>query len=239
MKHDIPLYRPFGEPAVGLITVGNDKITGNKVTINGDDFILGTNFGGEDAVQIARSLADAINLGSTPGTSNGTTIVRPYFAYYSANQVRIVATAPGLDGNSITLTETGTSFYVSGVTLSGGTAGVVDFTLSPTNLATSAKQDILAALFPASLGTKTPALSLATTPSKWVRHSISLAAGETQAIPDGAIYQYSIFTGTGGDGTMTNLPAGYSDGSPFPIVTGFTLTMNTPGTAAVVWFTAT
>lgn len=89
------------------------------------------------------------------------------------------------------------------------------------------------------LGTGTPAQSLLTVPAKWVRHSANLSASGTQAIPDGALYSYSIITGTGGDGTMTGLPAGYSDWSTVPIATGFTLTMDNPGTAKVVWFTAT
>lgn len=76
-------------------------------------------------------------------------------------------------------------------------------------------------------------------PASWVRHSANLVASGTQAIPAGAFYQYSIITGTAGDGTMTGLPAGYSDSSPVPIVTGFTITMDNPGTAKVVWFTAT
>lgn len=89
------------------------------------------------------------------------------------------------------------------------------------------------------LGGTTPALSLPVTPSKWVRHSVSLGASASQAIPSGAIYQYSVLTGTAGDGTMTGLPAGYSDSSVVPIVTGFTVTTASASSAAVVWFTAT
>lgn len=73
-------------------------------------------------------------------------------------------------------------------------------------------------------------------PASWVRHSV-LLNDSAQAIPAGAFYQYSVLTGTAGDGTMTGLPAGYSDSSPVPITTGFTITAAAASTAAVVWWT--
>lgn len=75
------------------------------------------------------------------------------------------------------------------------------------------------------------------TPPTWVRHSALLSAS-AQVIPAGAIYQYSVLTGTAGDGTMTGLPAGYSDSSQTAIATGFTITAAAASTVAVVWFTA-
>jgi len=75
-------------------------------------------------------------------------------------------------------------------------------------------------------------------PASWVRHSV-LLNNSAQAIPAGAFYQYSVLTGTAGDGTMTGLSAGYSDASPVPITTGFTITAASASTVAVVWFTAT
>lgn len=74
-------------------------------------------------------------------------------------------------------------------------------------------------------------------PSSFVRHSI-LLNNSAQAIPAGAFYQYSVLTGTASDGTMSGLPAGYSDASPVPVTTGFTITAAAASTAAVVWFTA-
>lgn len=86
----------------------------------------------------------------------------------------------------------------------------------------------------ASLSIMAPASGVAS----WVRHSILLSAS-AQAIPNGAIYQYSVLTGTASDGTMSGLPAGYSDSSIVPVTTGFTITAAAASTVAVVWFTAT
>lgn len=123
MKHPLPTYRPFGEPAFGVITVNSSRTVGDKVTINGTDFTLGTHFGlsAHDAEQ-AELLAGAINGGQQPFSVTSTGIVRPYFAYFVGNSVVVVATAPGTGGNAITLAETGASFSVSGATLSGGTS---------------------------------------------------------------------------------------------------------------------
>lgn len=77
-----------------------------------------------------------------------------------------------------------------------------------------------------------------TVQKSWVRHSI-LLNNSAQVIPAGAFYQYTVLTGTAGDGAMSGLPAGYSDFSQVPITSGFTITANSASTVAVVWWTKT
>lgn len=63
------------------------------------------------------------------------------------------------------------------------------------------------------------------TPQTVTRVPFSIGASGTQAIPIGAKgYSFSVITGTAGDGTVTGMPAGYSQGDPNTLVAGFTLT---------------
>ena len=143
MNPGIDYYRPFGQQAFGTVQVLKMPSAGNKITLDGVDYAFGTDFGGDTVNRVAEGLAAAINsdrarmcLLPTACTPTGTKYspVKSVFAIFVANVVWLIATQPGTDGNSITLTtDTSTVFTVSGATLTGGTTsgvGGIGFTLA-------------------------------------------------------------------------------------------------------------
>lgn len=108
-----------GTAASGTITIANNTIeSGDKVTINGVDFVETTDFvvGGSASIT-ATNLANAINNSQHPDILDQVT------ASALSNVVTITAVKKGLGGNAITLAETDTgtnNFTLSGSTLTGG-----------------------------------------------------------------------------------------------------------------------
>lgn len=113
--------------AAGTVTVGT-AVAGDSATVAGTEYtlVLGTatveahDYSkvkiGATATITAANLAAAINLRET---NRGNSLVR---ATSAAAVVTVTAAAEGTSGNSIALVETGTSFTVSGATLTGGAA---------------------------------------------------------------------------------------------------------------------
>lgn len=108
-----------GVAATGSITIANNTIeSGDKVTINGVDFVETTDFAvGGSASVTAGNLATAINNSAHPSIYDQVT------ALAVGAVVNLTAVKKGVIGNAITLAETdsGTNnFTLSGPTLTGG-----------------------------------------------------------------------------------------------------------------------
>lgn len=131
MNEKLPIYQPFGLPATATVQLLHDLVAGDKITVNGDDFIFGTHFftsgqGAGNKADALISLADAINgIASSQARTINTALVRDYRAIVNGTILVLVATVPGTGGNSLTLTtNASTRILVSGATFSGGTGGL-------------------------------------------------------------------------------------------------------------------
>lgn len=237
--------------ATGTLTLSGNAVAAETVTIGGTVYtFIATLTTTGNQVKIAGSASDtidnliaAINKATGDGVQYSYNTAKNLFVTAAAgagDTMVVTAIQAGADGNGIATTETMSAGSWGAVTLTGGVSGKLLVSVDATITADTAATATAAA--PAYVeGTVNPLSvdlsgNLRVVSGAWVRHSANVSAG-TQAIPAGAIYQYSIITGTGGDGTMTGLPAGYSDSSPVPITTGFTLTADAASTAKVVWFT--
>lgn len=118
----LPDYRPFGDPARGLITILKNLNAGDTITINGDVYTFGIDFTGENFSRAAASLVSAIR-GEGNETYYATTakVFRNYSAYLVGNAIVVFCSQPGTGGNAYTLATSTTSVTISGATFSGGT----------------------------------------------------------------------------------------------------------------------
>lgn len=233
-----------GQPANGeTITVGPFTYRWTNVSANATGqvpyyVLIGTN----TAASIV-NLAAAINGTTNRGvTFSNLTVPNPLATAVatSGTVLTVTATNPGADGNGFATTSATANATWGATTSTGGISASLNVTATVTPSGTQNVNLTQVGGAAVTLGTGTPAQSLPTTASKWVRHSQDIGASGTVVFPDGCIYSYVIVTGTAGDGTMTGLPAGFSDSSQgFPIVTGFTLTTASASSAKAVWFTAT
>lgn len=124
MNPGIDYYRPYGQPAVGSITVIAKPAATPNVVVAGVTYTFGTHFWGDRPAAIAESLTAAINSsrGSYGYSHRMATPIRDVFAVFFGPVVTVIATMPGLAGNVLGLTTTdATSFTLSGATLAGGT----------------------------------------------------------------------------------------------------------------------
>lgn len=140
----IPVYRPFGQPAYGYITVQGLPLTGATVTIGSDTFTYGTDFQGKTPEKIAQSLASAIRADSMFQYATSTQQpIRPYAAAVYGSKVFIYATEPGTESNSIVLAVSDSAnFSKSGATLTNGT-GAGAFIEALTSAVVSAISSVL------------------------------------------------------------------------------------------------
>lgn len=110
----ISYYRGFGLQARATIRFKRALRTTDTgypaaVTINGDEYVQGTDFFGDTPAELARSLSTIINgtlaasnvqdrTNKTPDSG------RAYFAHHYGSLVRLTASVPGIAGNLFTLT---------------------------------------------------------------------------------------------------------------------------------------
>lgn len=144
MKTIIPSYRPYGQPASGYIDLIRIPVAGEKVTIDGIDYIFGTDFfgTGRTVFAICQAMAEAIrgepnNEGHAVRNPIATTTAIAYGSLNGVASARLVliATNPGAGGNAITLTTNApTCFVVSGATLTGGSSASASAATSNSNL---------------------------------------------------------------------------------------------------------
>lgn len=126
MNPNLDYYRPWGVQAVADVVVNGVPSAGATVTVAGDAFTFGTDFQGDNPIQIAIGLAAAINAsrGTYGARHNQSTLLRSYAAVYYGTRIELLATAPGVAGNALTLaTSDATNFTVSGATFGGGAVG--------------------------------------------------------------------------------------------------------------------
>lgn len=152
MKSPLTNYRPFGQPASVVVTINAGAMeNGATLTIDGVAYVAGTDFGlagnwtgsKQTATEIAQNVADAIN-GKTetplavPFPSSAAP-VKSHWAYYYKDRVVVIATVPGLSGNTMTITTSSNAFTLSGATLTGGYDGPGGGTNTTTTVATLAQ----------------------------------------------------------------------------------------------------
>ena len=115
----------------------------DTVVIGGHTYTFVTALTAADQVLIgaantdtANNLAAAVNAGAGAGTTYGSGTVANAYVTAAVNgttttEVDFTAIKAGLDGNSITLSKTGTNGAVSGATLTGGTGYAFHYTVTP------------------------------------------------------------------------------------------------------------
>lgn len=190
----LPDYRPYGDPARGLITILKNLNAGDTITINGDVYTFGIDFTGENFSRAAASLVSAIR-GEGNETYYATTakVFRNYSAYLVGNAIVVFCSQPGTGGNAFTLATSTTSVQLSGATFTGGT------TVAP-------------AVDTDGGGTKSRGFDAVTTGSAYVALA-SHVAGEV------VIYNTlsaNLLVTTGGTGAAFVLAPGF--GKAFPVV---------------------
>ena len=147
MNSNIEYYRTHGLQAVGTVTFSKVPVTDARVTIDSYAYVYNpafddlANFTGHTAEMCAKSLCDCINakVGTYLHTHNNVNAVKPYYAMYYGPTVLVIASQPGIGGNSLAMVisgDTGGAMAVSGATLSGGVDGAAttstSTSLSPT-----------------------------------------------------------------------------------------------------------
>jgi len=116
-------YRGDGQPATAIVIVRKVPTTTPKVTINGINYVYGTDFVGDTVQGMARALGAAVNAdvetyGFLHTKSNPISAVH---AQVYGSKIVLIAVEPGAGGNSLTLsTDSAEHFQVSGATFSGG-----------------------------------------------------------------------------------------------------------------------
>src|ERR1700678_4008325 len=123
-ERNLPLYRPAGNPAFGWIRIPNTPLKGDVVTINGDAYIFGTDFVGNNAAQAIESLVSAIRADQSEGwevNPNNEAFFRTYSAFWTGQFAVVFCVSPGSAGNAFTLATSTARIQISGATFSGGT----------------------------------------------------------------------------------------------------------------------
>jgi hypothetical protein len=127
MNPGFTYYMPFGLPATGYFTVSAVPAIGMTITAGLRTYTFGTDFSGNSTFDVAKSLSNAINacrniLGSAIGDATLGNPINFLYASYTGTRVYVIATVPGLSGNTIPISSSDTaSISVSGTTMAGGT----------------------------------------------------------------------------------------------------------------------
>lgn len=96
-----------GTPATALVTFNRVPTLGRKITIGDTEYEYGLDFAvARDAAAVAFNFTAAVNSDPNETTKhNQVTPVRDTHAVRYGNQVRIIATVPGVAGNDIGLSQ--------------------------------------------------------------------------------------------------------------------------------------
>ena len=119
----------LGVRASGFVQVGAEvaedtaTIAGSIFTLKADAAEISTYVQiGATSGETARSLMEEVNQSAAGASVEADSSTQVQYGYIPGIRVYITARAPGTAGNAITLAEAGSSFTVSGATLTGGTA---------------------------------------------------------------------------------------------------------------------
>lgn len=123
----MPVYQPSGTPAFAWVKVLNVPPVGTTITINGDVYTFGTDFFGNSAAQVLRSLVSAVRADQNEANEVAPTNVnffRAYYSQFSGSYCVLFAVVPGPGGNALTLATSNPSVItISGGTFTGGATG--------------------------------------------------------------------------------------------------------------------
>lgn len=121
---EIPILQfPYGLPATNTVTFLGIPAVGKKITVNGEEFIMGTHFRGQTITQLAESFAKATRGALNPALQGKFTPIRAAHGVSYGTVVALYSTIVGTAGNALTLTtDDSTNISVGGATFSGGTA---------------------------------------------------------------------------------------------------------------------
>ena len=118
-------YKTCGLPATATVTIPKEPTVGTTITVNGTVFTYGSSgFTGRTREEVAQWLAAGVNADrNKQDRHTNTNPISSVFAMHYGNVVRLIATEPGVAGNSLTLaTSVATEFVLSGATFTGGAA---------------------------------------------------------------------------------------------------------------------
>jgi hypothetical protein len=126
MNPGIEYYRLGGQPAMVKITIDKLPAAGSAVVIDGVIYTYGTIFWGTTVEQVVQSLTDAINANRSTYAYRhlSTDLIKTHCAAWMGKVIVVMATYPGVDGNSMAISTTDpTSYVLSSATFSGGSDG--------------------------------------------------------------------------------------------------------------------